>query len=78
MVFIFGHLIFISYEYFYSLRTFCHTIFYNKEQKKKKKSPDSLTIRALKKDSSLVQIHKHCLVGSNENQGLMLHTKKAQ
>ena len=67
MVFIFGHLIFISYEYLYSLRTFCHTIFYNKEKKKKKKkpkknkikknkkkSPDSLTIRALKKDSSLV------------------------
>ena len=49
-----------------------------KNKKKKKKSPDILTIRALKKDSSLVQIHKHCLVGSNENQGLMLHTKKAQ
>ena len=52
--------------------------FIKKKKKKKKKSPDSLTIRALKKDSSLVQIHKHCLVGSNENQGLMLHTKKAQ
>ena len=60
MVFIFGHLIFISYEYLYCLRTFYHTIFYNKEQKKK--NPRQFDYQGFK-ERFLIGVDTQTLVG---------------